>query len=71
VVLAYSSVRCHLIEEEDLRRASAVTLTATEIDETEPSGLPNQTVQFSYFMQELLTPCLICVTTKVYLSIYP
>jgi hypothetical protein len=40
-----------------------VPLTTVEIDETEPPSLPNRTVPFSCFEQELLTPCSIHVPT--------
>jgi hypothetical protein len=40
-----------------------VPLTTVEIDKTEPPSLPNRTVPFSCFEQELLTPCSIHVPT--------
>jgi hypothetical protein len=65
VLLANPSVRHCLIEEEAPHQAPAVPLTAARINETGPSGLPNWSIRFSYFEQELSAPCSIRVPTYI------
>jgi hypothetical protein len=63
MVPANSSVRCCLAKEEVPHRVSTVPLTAAGINETEQSGLPNRSIRFSCFEQELPGPCSIRVPT--------